>query len=94
MFRIHCKSRKVTAKQLIDFFRNLPMDKFPMFVEEKYVDEETLDDQKQWSCVRYRVTTAPMVTDRDQVCAVIFKEFENGHTFICTRSVDDERFPE
>ena len=35
-----------------------------------------------------------MITDRDSVCAFKFLYQDNGHVFMCSRSIEDDRFPE
>lgn len=94
LFRMSVKSKKMKADAILSLFKSIPADKFKMLVEEKNVDIIESADKKEYSTIRYRCSCAPMVTDRDQVCAVKFLKQDNGHTFITTRSLEDDRFPE
>ena len=67
LFRMTVKSKKMKADAMVDFFKEIPADKFPMLVEEKNVDTIESADKKEFSTIRYRCSSAPMITDRDQV---------------------------
>lgn len=62
----------MNAAKMIEIFKEIPAEKFKMMVEEKNVDVIESADKKEYSSIRYRCTSAPMVTDRDQLCAVKF----------------------
>lgn len=64
-----------------------------MFDEEKLIDIQESAEKDSWSCVRYRVITAPLITDREQVTIVNLKFGNDGKVFICTKSINDDRFP-
>ena len=94
-FRSHTKYRNMSLQKISNFFKNLPADKFDFIIEEKYVDIQESADKKDWSCVRLRVTgNVPLISDRESVSIVNFKYTDDGKVFICSKSIDDERFPE
>ena len=95
LFRMRCKYRGIKLKDALEFFKTLPADKFDMIKIEKYEDVVQTPDESLWSAIRYRVTTAPMITDRDALSVVSFtKDAATGKYFFATRSIEDDRYPE
>lgn len=93
MFRITSKYRNLKFDKVLEFFKLIPIDKMSMFAEEKLFDINESADKKSWSAIRLRVTTAPLVTDREQVSIVNVRYLDDGKVFFCARSIDDDRFP-
>ena len=95
MFRNHVKYRNINIDKLCDFFKHVPDDKFSMIIEEKYIDIQESADKKDWSCIRLRVSGGiPLISDRESVQVVNFRYNDDGKVFICTKSINDDRFPE